>query len=184
MVETASRKTKYRLDQAQHLAASIIAELSPGCDRIEVAGSTRRKKPEVGDLEIVAIPKRAKDLFGQDAGSMLDPILEALQEAGRFERIKSGEKYKQFMIVRAGVCLDLFLVTPATWGLQMALRTGPVEFSMRLVRQRSRGGFLPEDWHVDGATLWNEYGTMVQAPEERDVFEAIGLGWIEPWDRQ
>lgn len=39
------------------IAEKIKAQLAPHCDRIEIAGSIRRKKPEVKDIEIVVIPK-------------------------------------------------------------------------------------------------------------------------------
>jgi DNA polymerase/3'-5' exonuclease PolX len=45
------------LYDAQRIADKLIADLSPHCDRIEVAGSVRRQKPECGDIELVAIPK-------------------------------------------------------------------------------------------------------------------------------
>ncbi len=44
-------------DRALAIAAKIRTELEPFCDRIEIAGSIRRKKPNVKDVEIVAIPK-------------------------------------------------------------------------------------------------------------------------------
>ena len=39
------------------IAEKVKAELAPHCERIEIAGSLRRKKEFVGDIEIVAIPK-------------------------------------------------------------------------------------------------------------------------------
>lgn len=43
--------------EAYQIATRIKAELQPHCERIEIAGSIRRNKPEVKDIEIVAIPK-------------------------------------------------------------------------------------------------------------------------------
>jgi len=45
------------LTEAQRIAQIVKSELSPHCERIEIAGSIRRGKPEVKDIEIVAIPK-------------------------------------------------------------------------------------------------------------------------------
>ena len=42
--------------QAKEIADNIVLMLSPFCDRIEIAGSIRRKKELIGDVEIVAIP--------------------------------------------------------------------------------------------------------------------------------
>lgn len=46
-----------KLEQAQSIAEELRRELEPGCERIEIAGSIRRKKPEVKDIELCLIPK-------------------------------------------------------------------------------------------------------------------------------
>jgi DNA polymerase/3'-5' exonuclease PolX len=54
------------LHTAQPIADRVRDLLAPHCDRIEIAGSIRRQKADVGDIEIVAIPKTVTDgdLFG------------------------------------------------------------------------------------------------------------------------
>ena len=49
-------KTKRPLADAERIAAAIVADLAPFCARIQVAGSVRRRKEAVGDIELVAIP--------------------------------------------------------------------------------------------------------------------------------
>jgi len=49
-----------KLSEATDYANYLKQELEPYCDRIEVAGSIRRQNPEVGDIEIVCIPKTVK----------------------------------------------------------------------------------------------------------------------------
>ncbi len=46
-----------KLDKALEIAERTKKLLAPYCERIEIAGSIRRKKPEVKDIELVAIPK-------------------------------------------------------------------------------------------------------------------------------
>lgn len=99
------------LASALCVAEAVLAELAPGCERIALAGSARRRKPQVSDLELVAIPRPQTDLYGTPTGSLLDPILEGLVAAGRMQSIKGGSRYKQFLLVRSGMVLDLFLVT-------------------------------------------------------------------------
>lgn len=108
-------------------------------------------------------------------------------------RIKDGEKYKQIsiktesfgLIHLAEFKLDLFIVRPETWGVQFAIRTGPAEFSHKFVTRRSLGGWLPDHLKVDGGLLWDtRTETVIQTPEEQNFFEAIGMDWVEPEDRQ
>ena len=50
------------LSEALPIAEKLKAELAPFCSRIEIAGSIRRKKPEVKDIEIVCVLKDANDV--------------------------------------------------------------------------------------------------------------------------
>ena len=200
--------TRVALRPAARLADKIAAVLSSACDRIEVAGSIRRDEPEVGDIEIVAIPATMPGgLFGQTSVSRLDPILRDLVAEGRLARgLADGERYKQFQIPAAGgLRLDLFLVTFETWGVQLAIRTGPADFSRELVTERCRGGRLQDGLTIGRGRVWRtdqvargmvDYsdgtgGSLflpmdgaqpLDTPEEAD-FLALAGGWIEPAER-
>ena len=170
------------LVRARQLAEALIADLAPGCERIEVAGSIRRRKPEVGDLEIVCVPKLRLNVLGESDGTHLDPILERLQERGDLKRIKGGSKYKQYELPAHGCKLDLFLTTAAQWGLVLLIRTGPAEFSKRFVTRRLLGGLLPNDMSVHGGYLWRKV-ELLQTPEEETAFALAGVRYLEPWAR-
>jgi DNA polymerase/3'-5' exonuclease PolX len=43
--------------EARQLAERVCHQLTPHCDRIKICGSIRRKKQEVSDIDIVALPK-------------------------------------------------------------------------------------------------------------------------------
>lgn len=58
-----------QLAHAQTIARELISLLNPFCDRIGVAGSVRRKKSIVKDIELVIIPKKVIEkagLFGDE----------------------------------------------------------------------------------------------------------------------
>lgn len=59
MAALTTGKRKVPLSIAHKAAQRLRAHLEPFCERVEVAGSIRRGKPQVSDIEIVAIPKRA-----------------------------------------------------------------------------------------------------------------------------
>ncbi len=165
---------------AKERAISLMALLSFDCERIELAGSIRRKKKQIGDIEIVVIPKFEfqKDLFGSVVGknySINDTISKISTSI-----TKNGERYKQFEY--GGHQIDLFLTTEERWGVIFTVRTGSVEFSKKLMTPQSYGGYLPFGMKVKDGRLW-EKGEALETREERDYFEAIGLDWIEPENR-
>lgn len=173
-------KQKIPLHEAEQIAQRVIAVLAPYCERIEIAGSIRRRKPEVGDIEIVAIPKIITDLFGQ-------PIEEHELDTFDFSSIGTlemgGHKYKKIALTE-GPQLDLFIVTPpAQWGVQFLIRTGPAEYSHAFVTPKIHGGMLPSPMRVKDGAIWMNDLTPLETPEESDVYNLLGLPYVEPWER-
>jgi DNA polymerase/3'-5' exonuclease PolX len=172
------------LAKARHIADSLMNALMPGCWRIAPAGSIRREKDRVNDIEIVAIPRLSVDIFGDpDGATELQKIIARLVESGELKRIKGGDKYQQYVVVRHGCKLDLFLANADTWGCIYTIRTGSAEFSHRLVTPKSQGGLCPDGMRFSGGRL-SRHGALLATPEEADVFRELGLDWIEPRDRK
>jgi DNA polymerase/3'-5' exonuclease PolX len=160
------------------IAERLVEALRPWCDRIEIAGSLRRERPQVGDIEIVAIPRRLKDLFGHPIGGLT--MLDSFLDDRGVTFAKRGERYQQFVYGRFTV--DLFLPTAETWGSVFAIRTGGWEFSRWLVTSVAAGGAAPEGVVFrDGRLL--AHGRLLATPEEADVFAALGLAWVPPMER-
>ena len=158
---------------------TVLAELGPYCQRIEPAGSFRRRKPEVGDLDVVAIPQFTTNLFGEISGqSKLNSY-----DYSRLGRVmKGGTRYKRIEL-EDGFCLDLFIVTPpAQWGVVFLIRTGPAGYSRRFVTRRKYGGMLPSNLKVRDGAIWHGI-ELVPTPEEKDVYSILGLPFVAPWER-
>lgn len=184
--------------QAAAIANKIIGHLEPHCERICAAGSVRRQKFDVKDIEVVAIPKVSPvtNLFGE---RVYDHAAIEIASLKLGQILKAGERYKQIRLA-GGINLDLYMVTPpAQWGVILATRTGPAEFSKWLVTQRFLGGILPSHAYVrDGAVwvggsrFWDEAnekwiwsgGEIMPMLEEKDYFEFLGLAWMEPEHRE
>lgn len=182
--------------EAEAVAMMLVAKLAPFCERIEVAGSIRRKMHTVKDIEIVAIPRTETlqvGLFGEPGEpiSLLKQKLDSLVADGVIEkraddagRFTWGEKHQRALIRENGreIGIDFFAVLPpAQWGVIFAIRTGNYEFSRNLVTTITHGGKMPDDMRVADGALWRvdpkdrdvKLG-IVHTPEEKDFFEAIG----------
>ena len=191
-----------RFFEALTVAQRLLELLQPACGRIAIAGSLRREKPQVRDIELVAVARWADRPVG-----LLDDVTEsvdALEElvaamlwdgtltARKVEnhradgsvdlQTKLGPAFKA--LVFDGIPVDLFVVRPpATWGVIFALRTGPGDWNTQLVMackaigRRVEGGQVVA-WHGASGS-WR----AVPTPEERDFFEALGQPWVEPRER-
>lgn len=183
---------KFPLAVAERLANKIVAEISPFCERCEVAGSIRRHKPEVKDIEVVAIPRWEErpdpgDLF-QTAMLRVNLLCENLSQRQHVQWIKPGTsviepwplkpegKYWRGLLSN-GIKLDLFIALPENYGLIKLIRTGSDKFNVGVFAHAGR-----VEIGVANGFLW--HGSQpIPTPEEDDVFRVLGLEYVEPKDR-
>lgn len=167
-----------KLDEARAIAEDVRLHLSPYCQRIEIAGSVRRLKPDVHDIELVAVPhiEISFNLFGEKIGSRM-PLHAKAKSLG--DVVKGGDRYIQ-VALEQGINLDLFIVLPpADWGVIYTIRTGPADFSRWIVTPRSKGGALPDGYMVASGCVWDKRTeTPLPLNTEDDFLSFLGLGWI------
>lgn len=175
--------TKMPYADALALAEHLAAQLRPGCERILIAGSIRRQKREIGDIEIVAQPLLTPmlDLFCEPVAGLGQSGLDAqLAQLGTGGYIKNGPRYKQFIF--GGASVDLFIATHDTWGCIATIRTGSADFTHWLVTNRRQGGGCPSHLKFHDGRLMDGT-TALDTSEERLLFECLEQPWIEPVDR-
>jgi DNA polymerase (family 10) len=183
-------ETRYPLEVLRPAAYWLCELLTPACERIEVAGSIRRGKSTVKDIELVAISKTARLVFGE-VGLMdeVDRLLKHLEERGNVSLIgptgqtRYGPRYRQFWLYSDDgqrVPVDLFIVQPpAQWGSIFAIRTGPNDFNGYIMRNvLGYRGMRQIEGHLETA-----HGETINTPEEADWFTALGLPFIPPENR-
>lgn len=136
------------LYHAKIIAENLQRELEPFCEpgRCIIAGSIRRQKEEVKDIEIVCIPKSAqvqdKDLFGEVIGerTVIHPEFERIIRGagvitkGKFiGRQMQVEMKAQIESMQHTIMLDMFMPQPHDYFRQLAIRTGSAEYSHRYI---------------------------------------------------
>jgi len=155
---------------AEPIAERVKASLAPLCARIEIAGSIRRKRPFVHDIDMVCIPSNQ----GQ--------FLYALQQLGR---IKMGGQ-KLIRCEMPEIVLDVYIATPETWATLLLIRTGSAKHNIMLCSLAKRNGMK---LHADGSGLFRF--TDCEGTESREagdteesIFEALGMEYKMPEQRE
>jgi DNA polymerase/3'-5' exonuclease PolX len=199
---------RFKREDALPRAQMLLEQLRPVCEQVEIAGSLRRGKATVGDIEIVALPKFEEHVIAGQIGlfgggtaatttrvNQLDGALDRLVAAGDLHRDRPythqkgrwGEKMKTFWVsLTTGegieyVQVDLFIVTPpAQWGPIFTIRTGPSDFGQALMQYINNRTLLKQD---NGYLSYRGTGEIVQTPTEESYFSVLGLAWIAPADR-
>lgn len=165
---------------ATYKAEMLKIVLEPYCETMELAGSLRRLKDVVGDIEVVIVPRAQKDLFG-NAYYLIQPIRDALA-LNHYEIVKGGDRYIQ--ATRLGVQYDIFIASQETFGCVFMIRTGSAAFTRKMVTQKRLGGLCPDELYFQDGRLWRRGSDEpLNTPTERDVFDALGVDWISPEKR-
>lgn len=178
-----------------HARALVVAEelqamLSPACERIAIVGSLRRLKPDVGDIELLFIPRKATrpdGLFDVVEVSVADEVLDTRLRDGTLVKRPNvngvftwGDANKHAIHVASGIPIDFFATRPANWWVSLVIRTGSKDTNLRLTTgAQSQGASLMA---YGPGVRWSN-GTVTEATSERHVFELCKVPYLEPQKR-
>lgn len=184
--------------QAEKYAERIVTWLAPFCHRIEVAGSIRRERPDVGDIDIVCIPKTedSRDLFGA-VTTHRNLLLEFLQAYVREKNpsdskitppyfISGGERAGNQVLLQLPKCqLDLWFSTEETFATRLLCRTGSKEHNIWLAeRAQTRDCIWRTYEGLEGTTHGFPNGEIMRFKTETEIYAALGLELIAPKNRE
>ncbi|MBA7709038.1 DNA polymerase/3'-5' exonuclease PolX [subsurface metagenome] len=156
--------SKIALERAEKIAAAVVKRLSPYCQRIEVAGSVRRRVEWVNDIDFVLIPSDPWNLHHEIKGM------------GQVRM--SGKKIMRVMV--GEVQVDVYVASEETWATLLLIRTGSAENNIRLCSIAKKMG-----WHLaaSGDGLFNEKGERIAGDTEFSIFNTLGLPYQRPEER-
>ena len=159
--------------------ADLLAQLEAVAVRAEVVGSIRRGKPDPKDIEFLVEPKITNEpnLLGEDVPTVhLRDIRKLVGTWG--EIVKGGTRYIKVRRSQ-GVPIDIFMVhPPAQWGLLKVIRTGPWEFSKKVVIAFQLKGYEVSGGHLRHPLHNN--GMVVPQPTEKRVFDMLNWQYLPP----
>jgi DNA polymerase (family 10) len=152
------------LADAKRHADAVVRHLhhAPGVSRIDVAGSIRRRKETVGDLDLLVMCHEAR------------PVMDRLAEYAGVAEVLAREETKMSVRLLGGLQLDLTVVPEDSYGAMLQCYTGSKAHTKELRRRAEERGLTVTDYGVFEGTR------RVAGRTEEEVYEAIGLPWIPP----
>jgi DNA polymerase (family 10) len=151
---------------AMELAEEIVAELSRvgGCERCAYAGSLRRMRETIGDVDVLAV--------AEDSTALMEAFC-ALPAAA--EVIARGETKTSIRTI-TGLQVDLRVVPPRAWGAALQYFTGSKAHNVRTREIAVRKGLKLSEYGLFDA----ETDELIVSATEEEVYERLGLPWIPP----
>ena len=154
------------IHDADALVSGLVERLRDvrGVHRIEPAGSLRRRRPTIGDLDLLA---------AVDDPAAVIAVLDGLPEV---EKVLSAGTDKSSIVLRDGPRVDLMVCPPEAWGTHLVHFTGSRDHNIAL-----RGIALDRGWSLsEKGFKVIDTGELLLDAEEADVYERLGLSWVPP----
>ena len=190
-----SQGRKYPRAAAIEVGRELMTELQPLCEDgfFKFAGSLRRRKELVGDVELVYVSRHGLgevpgELFPTEGAALCDVRLLQLIEAGVLAKREGingatswGEKNKFAVHCATGIPIDFFRTSALCFHNFMVCRTGSKVNNERIAMAARDMGWQWKPYSRGFAKLDGRDTHTVQS--EQEVYEFVGLPYLEPWER-
>ncbi len=165
---------RFRIDYADRLVLPLVELLKglPEVERLEVAGSWRRRRETVGDIDLLAV------------ASNPGPVMAAFTSCAMAARVENAGDTRSSIVLGSGLQVDLRVVPRDSYGAALVYFTGSKDHNVKL-RQRA----LARDVKLNEYGIFAAGTEFVTAPggpgwvcgrEEAEIYDAVGLPWIPP----
>jgi DNA polymerase (family 10) len=163
---------RFLLDVAEREASKITEHLRgyPGVEKVTPAGSLRRGRETVGDLDILVTGEACCD----DAERQ-KLIQHVIKLPGLMEIIAQGENKVSFRL-RGGMQVDVRLLSPESFGAAMQYFTGSKAHNVTLRQRAIKMGYTLSEYSL--ATL--EDDKPIAGKSEEEIYAKLGLDYIPP----
>ena len=166
---------RFRIDVADEEARQIAAYLRkfPGIERVTPAGSLRRGRETVGDLDLLATGPAC-------AAGQTGPAVDYVAAyPGIHDMIAKGENKVSFH-VQQGLQVDVRLLPGESYGAALQYFTGSKAHNVSLRQRALKMGYTLSEWAL--AKL--DDGAPVAAATEEEIYAALGMEWMAPEMRE
>lgn len=169
---------RFQIHEVEKLIAGVLEHVAatPGVDRVEVAGSLRRRKETIGDVDILA-------RFEGDGTPVVDRFV-AFDGAAR---VQGAGPTKGSIVLHSGLQVDLRVIPARSFGAALQYFSGSKEHNVAVRTRAVREGLRVNEWGVfrvpegaDPAELGKEDGVRLAGETEEGVYEALGMAWVPP----
>ena len=169
---------RFLISQVDELIGPLLAHMrdAPGACCVEVAGSYRRRKETIGDVDLLV------------QGELPAPeIMDHFTSFGSVKRVVSAGETRGAVVLRSGLEVDLRVIPERSFGAALHYFTGSKEHNIAVRQIAQRQGLRVNEWgvfrlpdDVDPEDVGKEDGERVAGETEASVFEALGMAWVPP----
>jgi DNA polymerase/3'-5' exonuclease PolX len=159
------------LKEAERIAVQVKAAVETLCERIEVAGSIRRQKNKVHDIDFVVVTKNDAEW---------QKINEKLRRLKAKPNCSGNSVIKAFLPCQNGLFqVDFYRAKPQTFGIYLLVRTGSADHNVWLA-----GCAISKGMRIKYSEGLIKDNNIIAGETEKGVFETLGLRYPLPSERE
>ena len=169
---------RFQIRETERLIAGLLEHMqsAPGVARIELAGSLRRRKETIGDVDILA------ELEGDGT-----PVVDHFVSFSGAQRVVGAGSTKGSIVLHSGLQVDLRVIPSRSFGAALQYFSGSKEHNVAVRSRAVRQGLRVNEWGVfrvpeteDDEPIGKEDGERLAGDTEQSVYEVLGMSWVPP----
>ena len=169
---------RFQIRETERLIAGLLEHMqsAPGVARIELAGSLRRRKETIGDVDILA------ELEGDGT-----PVVDHFVSFSGAQRVVGAGSTKGSIVLHSGLQVDLRVIPSRSFGAALQYFSGSKEHTVAVRSRAVRQGLRVNEWGVfrvpeteDDEPIGKEDGERLAGDTEQSVYEVLGMSWVPP----
>jgi len=169
---------RFQIRETERLIAGLLEHMqsAPGVARIKLAGSLRRRKETIGDVDILA------ELDGDGT-----PVVDHFVSFSGAQRVVGAGSTKGSIVLHSGLQVDLRVIPSRSFGAALQYFSGSKEHNVAVRSRAVRQGLRVNEWGVfrvpeteDDEPIGKEDGERLAGDTEQSVYEVLGMSWVPP----
>jgi DNA polymerase (family 10) len=176
------REVRFRIDQADQLVRPLVEhmEADKRVQKLEVAGSYRRRKETVGDIDLLVQSDEP------------EPVMKRFTGWSQVAEVVGAGETRGSVVLKSGLEVDLRILPEESYGAALLYFTGSKEHGVALRKRALERGLSINEYAVSEladeesgeegttSTTGRELGKRIAGRTEEEMYEALGLPWIPP----
>ncbi|HVR97197.1 MAG TPA: DNA polymerase/3'-5' exonuclease PolX [Thermoanaerobaculia bacterium] len=170
--------SRYLISDAERFVEPLAAYLQevPELERLEVAGSYRRRRETIGDIDLLATAANP------------GPVMAAFLHYPQIDKVLMSGDTRSTITLGSGLQVDLRVVAPESYGAALVYFTGSKEHNVKLRRRAVERGLRISEYGVfrvreeagEEEEVYGERGERLAGHTEEEVYASVGLAWVPP----
>ena len=168
-IEYSFSTRRFFLEEAEKIAFPIRDALKKikGVEKIELAGSLRRRKITVGDIDILCVAKDA------------EKVMEKFVKLSQVEKVLSKGPTRSSVRLKNHIECDIRVVPKRSWGAALSYFTGSKEHNVKLRIIAKKYG-----WKLNEYGLFDKDENFIAGRTEKELYRKLGLKYVPPEERE